>query len=174
MHELWHEDIYCKRLSTTVRCTGIYQHVEECQVSVLLEWYANEGRYANEHPNLDVNYLAQLIIICLMRRKVEERSEMKVLPQDDVLNVWWWENECVGCVFVCVWGRELLVFGAVCEPVLHQLVQWPRWGFLVNTAQYVVDKHCMQGWLLRGSLMRSSPPLSYNCNDTYSHNWTRL
>lgn len=71
-----------------MRCTGIYQHVEECQVSVLLERYANEGRYANEHPNLDVNYLAQLIIICLMRRKVEERSEMKVLPQDDVLNVW--------------------------------------------------------------------------------------
>lgn len=54
--------------------------VEERQVCVLLEVYANEGRYVNECPNLDVNYSARLIIICLMRRKVEERSEMEVLP----------------------------------------------------------------------------------------------
>lgn len=31
-------------------------------------------------PNWDVNYSARLIIICLMRRKVEERSEMEGLP----------------------------------------------------------------------------------------------
>lgn len=54
-------------------CTGM----EERRVCVLLEVYANEGRYANECPNLDVNYSARLIIICLMRRKVEERSEME-------------------------------------------------------------------------------------------------
>ena len=29
---------------------------------------------ANESPNLDANYSAQLIIICLMRRKVEKRE----------------------------------------------------------------------------------------------------
>lgn len=43
-----------------------------------------EGRYANVSPNLDVNYSAQLIIICLMRRKVEERSGIGVLPPYDV------------------------------------------------------------------------------------------
>lgn len=35
-------------------------------------WYANEGQYVNECPNLDVNHSVRLIIICLMRRKVEE------------------------------------------------------------------------------------------------------
>lgn len=33
---------------------------------------------------MGVNYSAQLIIICLMRRKVEERREMEGLPLDDV------------------------------------------------------------------------------------------
>lgn len=47
---------------------------------VLREVYANEDRYANERPNLDVNYSARLIIICLMGRKLEERSEMEGLP----------------------------------------------------------------------------------------------
>ena len=61
-------------------CTGIYMCVKECQVCVLLEVYANEGRYANECPNLDVNYSAQLIIIFLMRCKVQERCEMEGLP----------------------------------------------------------------------------------------------
>ncbi len=69
-----------KRLSTSVPCTDIYKCVEDCQVCVLLEVYANEGRYVNECPNLDVNYSAWLIIICLMRRKVEERSGMEGLP----------------------------------------------------------------------------------------------
>lgn len=49
-----------------------------------LEMYANEWRYANECPNLCVNYSARLIIICLMRRKVEERGEIDGLPWDDV------------------------------------------------------------------------------------------
>lgn len=31
-------------------------------------------------PNLDVNYSAELIIIFLMRRRVDERCEMEGLP----------------------------------------------------------------------------------------------
>lgn len=62
----------------------LYVCVEECHVCVLLEVYVNEGRYANECPNLDVNYSARLIIICLMRRKVEERSGIEGLPSADV------------------------------------------------------------------------------------------
>lgn len=67
-------------MGTLVFCTGIYKCVEECHVCVLLEVYANEGRYANECPNLVVNYSVWLIIICLMRRKVEEKSVMEGLP----------------------------------------------------------------------------------------------
>ena len=35
-------------------------------------WYANERKYANERPHLDVNYSVAAIRISLMRHKVEE------------------------------------------------------------------------------------------------------
>lgn len=44
---------------------------------MILELYANDAGYANASPNLEVNYSALLIIICLMRRKVEERIEAR-------------------------------------------------------------------------------------------------
>lgn len=43
----------------------------------LLGIYANDGRYANMGPNFDVNYSVLIIIICVMRRKVEETIELK-------------------------------------------------------------------------------------------------
>lgn len=49
--------------------------------------YANESRYVNECPNLDVNFFRLLIIIRLMRHKVGECKEKGALRQDDVCAV---------------------------------------------------------------------------------------
>lgn len=103
----------------------------------------NESRYSNECPNLDVNYSVRLIIICLMSWKWKGCHRM--------MYVWWCENWCVCCV--CAWERARIL-SCVYTPVLHQLVNWPPQDFLVSTAQYVVNKHCMQCWLLR------HPPLT--------------
>lgn len=59
--------------------------------------------------------------------------------------------------------RELL---CLVLPVSYQLVQWPRRGFLGSAAQYVVDKHCMQGWLLKET--HTHTLLAHQCLDSHT------
>lgn len=65
---------------------------------VLQGIYANDGRYPNMGPNFDVNYSAPIIIICLMRRKVEETIELKCCMR---------LYRCLLCVCFSIWGRDV-------------------------------------------------------------------
>lgn len=117
-------------------------------------WYANEGKYVNERPHLDVNYSVPLITISLMRHKAKEQ---KWKGCHKMIYVQWWENVCV-CFVLFMRETEIgVLFRDVC---VHQCnTSWPtgpRGDFWSALLKMCWIKNCMH-------------PLTHTCKQTHTH-----